>query len=185
MSGSQSRPWTACSSSALQVVTNQRIQAIRRLETCSTVESVGERPGIAVPTCKLVCMSPRPALYSLATHRFPSRFYRSVRLERCCLSGRLYRESFGNNESVPFGVAHDWRGTRVEGSRFALCEVSHHDSSAPEHRERCPGGWHSEAAPTHWPPGRKEEMGWQVVRGKKLKNELRTPGPFRTQRSRV
>lgn len=43
-----------------------------------------------------------------------------------------------------------WHTTGVELARndVALYEVSHNDSSAAKHGERCPGGWYSETART-------------------------------------
>lgn len=66
-------------------------------------------------------------------------------------------ERFGNNERDALGCHTTGVEIGVEGSQFALCEVSHNDLPAAKHGGRRPGGWHALAVRTHWPPGRKED----------------------------
>lgn len=56
-----------------------------------------------------------------------------------------------------------WHTTGAEltwgGSWFALCEVSHNDSSGRQARRRVSRWVARLAVLTHWPPGREEDMG--------------------------
>lgn len=118
----------------------------------------------------------RPALVSIRSQHTLAPPGSSIPryLEAAVSLGVSSEKRLAITRALHLGWAHDWRGTGVEGSRFALCEVSHHDYYAAELRGRCPGlstgGWLAEAAPnnTRWPPGRKED-GMAGCQGGKVK----------------